>query len=139
MNIYCRNCGEKLENNSEICTKCNTKVLNQRIDVEKKIKKIKDYKKKENEYASGIIILSLLSFSLNYYLSNNEFVLYILPLLYLSLAILSIYSKIKMKESQKINILFISFVILSISFFIWLILSTLFSYGGNKGCFYRYV
>lgn len=62
MNNYCRNCGNKLESNAKVCSKCGFEVL--KIDSTDDVKNIvnpPEYKKKENIYVIIVIALFLLS------------------------------------------------------------------------------
>ena len=65
MNNYCENCGNKLESNAKVCSKCGAEVLeigestNSNCDI-KNIVHTPAYKKKENIYVIIVIFLFLL-------------------------------------------------------------------------------
>lgn len=116
MNNYCTNCGEKLENNTKVCPKCNAEVHKNSINVEQKKNELEEYNKKENKYVIIVITLYALSY-LSYclkFLRENNFISYIRPLLSLGAIITLIYARINMNKSKKIRIMFNIFLVLTI-------------------------
>ena len=123
MNNYCRNCGEKLENNTKICPKCNAEVFETRVNVEQKKNEIEEYKKKENIYIIIVITLFALSYLSSYLnvLGEYNFISYIRPLLYLGAVITLIYARITMDKSNKIRIMFNIFMALIILYLLYIV------------------
>lgn len=123
MNNYCRNCGEKLENNAKICPKCNAEVFETRVNVEQKKNEIEEYKKKENKYIIIVIALCALSFLTPYLKSLGEynFISFISPLLPLGAVITLIYARITMDKSNKIRIMFNIFMALIILYLLFIV------------------
>ena len=109
MNNYCRNCGNKLESNAKVCSKCGFEVL--KIDSTDDVKNIvntPEYKKKENIYVIIVIALFLLSVfapSIDNLLGKNSFFSSISPLF-------TVATRITMHQSRKIEILFNVFMTL---------------------------
>ena len=56
MSNYCRNCGKKLKSNETECS-CGAKVIEKRIDIEKKKEEIRIFQEKEKKYLTVIISL----------------------------------------------------------------------------------
>lgn len=138
MNNYCRNCGEKLENNIKVCPKCNAEVFENRVNVEQRKNELEKYKKKENMYIIVIIILYASAYLSPYYfriLGVYNFISYIIPLLYLAATITLIYARITMNKSQKIRIMFNIFMILIVLYLFFIIFMFITCTGVlNKGC-----
>ncbi|MDD6879522.1 MAG: hypothetical protein PUD59_04780 [bacterium] len=124
MNNYCRNCGEKLENDINVCPKCNAEVFKNRINVEEKKKELYEYKNKENKYV--ILIIALFSLSCISFVFN--FLSYINPLLFLCAIITLIYAKITMNKSIKIKIIFNIIIILPILYLLYSVISIIISW-----------
>lgn len=116
MNNYCRNCGNKLESNAKVCSKCGFEVL--KIDSTDDVKNIvntPEYKKKENIYVIIVIALFLLSVfapSIDNLLGKNSFFSSISPLFTVATMITLIFARITMHQSRKIEILFNVFMTL---------------------------
>lgn len=108
MNNYCRNCGEKLENGIKICPKCNTEVLENRVNVEVKEKEVVEYKNKENI----CILLTLALYSLCFFVyklsdkTDFENLTFICSLLFWAATVTLIYIRITMNDSKKIKLMF---------------------------------
>lgn len=133
MNSYCRNCGEKLENDIKMCPKCGAEVFEKRINIEKKKIELDEYRKKENKYILIIITLYTLSYLLSYL--NNNFISYITPLLSLSSTIILVYARINMNDSKKIRIMFNIFIVLIILFNLFILFTFLTCINFiNRGC-----
>ena len=138
MNNYCRNCGEKLDNNTKICPKCNAEVFETRVNVEQKKNEIKEYKKKENKYIIIVITLYALSFLTPYLKSLGEynFISFISPLLPLGAVITLIYARITMNKSKKIRIMFNIFMVLIILYLLFIVFIFITCTGAlNRGCY----
>lgn len=120
MNNYCRNCGEKLEAEVKLCPKCNTEVIENRIDIDEKQKELKAYKEKEIGLITIIILLYSFAFFSSYFSYSNgyEFILYIKPLIYLGATMTLIYARSTMHDSIKIKIIFNIFIFLTVIFFL---------------------
>lgn len=116
MNNYCRNCGNKLEPNTKVCSKCGLEVS--KIDSTDDVKNIvntPEYKKKENIYVIIVIALFLLSVfapSIDNLLGKNSFFSSISPLFTVATMITLIFARITMHQSRKIEILFNVFMTL---------------------------
>ncbi len=138
MNNYCRNCGEKLEKNAKICSKCNAEVFETRINVEQKKKEIEEYKEKENKYIIIVIALYALSYLLPYLNIHGEynFISNISPLLSLGAIITLIYARITMNKSKKIRIMFNIFMTLIILYLLFIVFIFITCAGAlNRGCY----
>ena len=138
MNNYCRNCGEKLENITKICPKCNAEVFETRVNVEQKKNEIEEYKKKENKYIIIVITLYALSYLSPYLnvLGEYNFISYISPLLSLGATITLIYARITMNKSKKIRIMFNIFMVLIILYLLFIIFIFITCTGAlNRGCY----
>ena len=138
MNNYCRNCGEKLENDITVCPKCNCEVLDGRINVEEKREELKYFRKKEFDYILSIIFLYLMAFLI----SNTEaygydpFLSFIVPLMTLGATVLLVYAKFSMKKSFIINLLYKVFILLILAYFIYIIYLMMACTGVfHRGCF----
>lgn len=116
MNNYCRNCGNKLDSNTKVCSKCGLEVLEiDSTDDVKNIVNTPEYKKKENIYVIIVIALFLLSVfapSIDNLLGKNSFFSSISPLFTVATMIILIFARITMRESKKIEILFNVFMTL---------------------------
>lgn len=123
MNNYCRNCGEKLENDTKACPKCNAEVFENRVNVEQRKNELEEYKKKENKYIIIIIALYALSYLSPHLIFWGEynFISYISPLLSLGATITLIYARITMNKSKKIRIMFNIFMALIILYLLFII------------------
>ena len=121
MNNYCRNCGNKLESNEKVCSKCGFEVL--KIDSTDDVKNIvntPEYKKKENIYVIIVIALFLLSVfvpSINYLLGENSVFSAVSPWLTISPLAVVIFAKFEMPDSKKIKLLYFAIGIIALVYF----------------------
>ena len=121
MNNYCRNCGNKLESNAKVCSKCGFEVL--KIDSTDDVKNIvntPEYKKKENIYVIIVIALFLLSVfapSIDNLLGENSIFSAVSPWLTISLLAAVIFAKFEMPDSKKIKLLYFAIGIIALFYF----------------------
>lgn len=121
MNNYCRNCGNKLESNAKVCSKCGFEVL--KIDSTDDVKNIvntPEYKKKENIYVIIVIALFLLSVlvpSINDLLGENSVFSAVSPWLTISFLAAVIFAKFEMPDSKKIKLLYFAIGIIALVYF----------------------
>lgn len=121
MNNYCRNCGNKLESNEKVCSKCGFEVL--KIDSTDDVKNIvntPEYKKKENIYVIIVIALFLLSVfapSIDNLLGKNSFFSVVSPWLTISPLAAVIFAKFEMPDSKKIKLLYFAIGIIALVYF----------------------
>lgn len=121
MNNYCRNCGNKLESNAKVCSKCGFEVL--KIDSTDDVKNIvntPEYKKKENIYVIIVIFLFLLSVfvpSIDDLLGENSIFSSISPLFTVATMITLIFAKFEMPDSKKIKLLYFAIGIIALVYF----------------------
>ena len=121
MNNYCRNCGNKLESNEKVCSKCGFEVL--KIDSTDDVKNIvntPEYKKKENIYVIIVIALFLLSVlvpSINDLLGENSVFSAVSPWLTISFLAAVIFAKFEMPDSKKIKLLYFVIGIIALVYF----------------------
>ena len=121
MNNYCRNCGNKLESNAKVCSKCGFEVL--KIDSTDDVKNIvntPEYKKKENIYVIIVIALFLLSVfvpSIDNLLGENSIFSAVSPWLTISLLAAVIFAKFEMSDSKKIKLLYFAIGIIALVYF----------------------
>lgn len=121
MNNYCRNCGNKLESNAKVCSKCGFEVL--KIDSTDDVKNIvntPEYKKKENIYVIIVIALFLLSVfapSIDNLLGKNSVFSAVSPWLTISLLAAVIFAKFEMPDSKKIKLLYFAIGIIALVYF----------------------
>lgn len=121
MNNYCRNCGNKLESNAKVCSKCGFEVL--KIDSTDDVKNIvntPEYKKKENIYVIIVIALFLLSVfvpSIDNLLGENSIFSAVSPWLTISLLAAVIFAKFEMPDSKKIKLLYFAIGIIALVYF----------------------
>lgn len=121
MNNYCRNCGNKLESNAKVCSKCGFEVL--KIDSTDDVKNIvntPEYKKKENIYVIIVIALFLLSVfapSIDNLLGKNSFFSAVSPWLTISPLAVVIFAKFEMPDSKKIKPLYFAIGIIALVYF----------------------
>ena len=121
MNNYCRNCGNKLESNAKVCSKCGFEVL--KIDSTDDVKNIvntPEYKKKENIYVIIVIALFLLSVfvpSIDNLLGENSIFSAVSPWLTISLLAAVIFAKFEMPDSKKIKLLYFAIGIIAFVYF----------------------
>lgn len=123
MNNYCRNCGEKLTN-SNICEKCNTKILTNRVGELDRV-----LAKKYIKIFFEMLILYFMSYVIMFMLSNAYVLALVAPIisfLPLALIVFVIFAKRKLKYSKFFNIVFwiiLLFIILFILFILFLLIS----------------
>ena len=137
MNNYCRNCGEKLEENVKICPKCNTEVFETRVNTEQMRIEGEEYKKKENTYIIIVIVLYALSFLSRFsiYLIDYSIYSFIRPLLFLGATITLIYARITMNKSTKIRTMFNIFISLLIIYLVFIAIVFISCASAfNRGC-----
>ena len=121
MNNYCRNCGNKLESNAKVCSKCGFEVL--KIDSTDDVKNIvntPEYKKKENIYVIIVIFLFLLSVfvpSIDDLLGENSIFSAVSPWLTISPLAVVIFAKFEMPDSKKIKLLYFAIGIIALVYF----------------------
>ena len=121
MNNYCRNCGNKLESNAKVCSKCGFEVL--KIDSTDDVKNIvntPEYKKKENIYVIIVIFLFLLSVfvpSIDNLLGENSIFSAVSPWLTISPLAAVIFAKFEMPDSKKIKLLYFAIGIIAFVYF----------------------
>ena len=151
MNNFCRNCGEKLEDNIKVCPKCGAEVFEEKIDVEQKQVELENFKKKENFYIFLIIGLFAFGYGLpiifdSIYKATDSVELYkvynaiksICSLLSLAGIITAIYARVTMHDSTKIKVLFriiIVLVILFLIYAIWVVILCSSAMGSFRGCY----
>lgn len=125
MNNYCENCGNKLESNAKVCSKCGAEVLeigestNSTCDV-KNIVHTSAYKKKENIYVIIVIFLFLLSVfvpSIDDLLGENSIFSAVSPWLTISPLTVVIFAKFEMPDSKKIKLLYFAIGIIALVYF----------------------
>lgn len=134
MNNYCRNCGNKLDDETKICNICGAEVFEKRVVPDYKKEELQLIKKKEKKYIITIILLFVASylvpeivsyipsFSKLEYNGLYSIVSLISPLLSLSALILLISARITMRGSKAIRTLFNIFIILVGAYFMFIIL-----------------
>lgn len=127
MNNYCRNCGEKIPDNTNVCPKCYAEVFDTRVDVEKTMVEEEQNKKKEKIFVVVIISLFASSFLISFF--NKSYVQNALStiesLLSLAGIVTLIYARITLNNSKIIKILFIIMIVIIVGYFLMLLLIVL--------------
>ena len=127
MNNYCRNCGERLTN-PNVCEKCNTKVLTNRVgELDRALAK------KYIKIFFAMIILYFMSYIIMFMFELlNSSILYslispiiglIISYFPLILIIFIIYAKKKLKYSKFFNIVFWIMVLMIVLFILFMLLA----------------
>lgn len=133
MNNYCRNCGQKLENNVTNCPNCNAEIFEKRINVDEKKEEITKFKEKEKNYVIIILLLQFIPYLLVG--SENAIVTFISPLLSVASYILLIYARITMSNSKVIKTMFNILLILFIIRLLYVIIIFVACTNIIKGCY----
>lgn len=127
MNNYCRNCGEKIENQASVCSKCNTQVLKERIDVERKTRQINISNRNEIFCVVFVVVCFVLIFISNsslfqvllfcFNILRNEL---ISSLLFLVSIIVLICARVTMPNGKLIKMLTNNFIIMIILYLLFI-------------------
>lgn len=109
MNNYCRNCGEKLEENVEECSKCGAKVFTNRVNIAEEEIEIQNKASLEKKYIIALVCLYIAPyiFGLPFFARYTQSLANVLsPILVVAFLVLLVYARIKLKWSKVIRIIF---------------------------------
>ena len=116
MNNYCSNCGQKIDSNETICPNCNAEIPAGTIDTYKDKMDLSELRYKEDKYIKMVLSLYVLSRIVGgmSYIIKIDYISLLGPIISFAAYIMLIYARITVRESKKIRIMFLIFIILFI-------------------------